>query len=192
MRLMLHQLHNAYSCRRGIELECLMRNASSGLTALFLTACALNPAPVPVVGDSRAIASLAGDWDGEYVGRDNGRSGSILFRLSTGTDTAHGDVVMVPRPPRGYQPDDDESRLARQHLWAQSRVLSIRFVQVSDGEVSGAIEPYASPDCTCQLITTFQGVLRGNRIDGTYTTRHTNCDMPAEQGKWWAERGRGW
>jgi hypothetical protein len=168
-----------------------MRLTSIGLAALFLTGCALNPAPVPVVGDSREIASLAGDWDGEYVGRDNGRSGSILFRLSAGTDTAHGDVVMVPRPPRGYQPDDDETRITRQHLWAQNRVLSIRFVQVSGGQVSGAIEPYPSPDCTCQLITTFQGVLRGNRIDGTYTTRHTNCDMAPERGSWWAERGRG-
>ena len=167
-----------------------MRVASLGLTALVLSACALNPAPVPVVGDSREIASLAGDWDGDFAGRDNGRSGSILFRLAAGTDTAHGDIVMVPRMVRGYQPDNDESRIARQHLWAQNRVLSIRFVRVSGGQVSGEIEPYPSPDCTCELLTTFQGVLRGNRIEGAYTIRHTKCDMPPERGTWWAERGR--
>lgn len=167
-----------------------MRTASLGLTALFLIACALNPAPVPVVGDSQDISSLAGEWTGEYVGRDNGRSGSILFRLGAGTDTAHGDVIMVPRAPAGYQPDDPESRIMRQHAWAQNQVLSIRFVRVSGGLVSGAIAPYPSPDCECKLLTTFRGALRENRIEGTYTTRHTNCDMPMEHGTWWAERDR--
>jgi len=168
-----------------------MRAASLGLLTLMVTGCALNPAPVPVVGDSRDISSLAGEWVGDYVGRDNGRSGSILFRLAAGTDTAHGDVVMVPRGTTGFQPNDPQSLTLRQHAWAQNSVLSIRFVRVSGGLVSGAIDPYPSPDCECQLLTTFRGTLRGNRIEGTYTTRHVDCDMPIERGTWWAERERG-
>jgi hypothetical protein len=168
-----------------------MRRISLCLTTL-VAACALNPAPVPVVGDSRDISSLAGEWVGDYRGRDNGRSGSIVFRLAQGTDTAHGDVVMIPRAPAGIHTDDPASRLLQQHRGAQNLVLAIRFVRVSDGWVSGAIEPYPSPDCDCDLVTTFRGQRRGNRIEGTYETQHTDCRMPVERGTWWAERSRGW
>ena len=156
-----------------------MRVVSLGLIALVAGACALNPAPVPVVGDSRDITSLTGEWLGEYRGQDNGRTGSILFRLAAGTDTAHGDVIMVPRASSGLAPDHPESHLVHAHTQvAVSRALSIRFVDVTGRQITGVIDLYPSPDCECQLLTTFRGERRGNRIEGSFTTVHTGCDMP--------------
>jgi hypothetical protein len=66
--------------------------------------------------------------------------------------------------------------------------LFIRFVNVEDNRVSGAMEPYPSPDCECMLHTTFTGLRRGNRIEGTFLTRHEDCGMKTESGTWWAER----
>ena len=168
-----------------------MRVVSLGLIALVAGACALNPAPVPVVGDSRDISSLAGEWSGEYRGKDNGRTGSILFRLAAGTDTAYGDVIMVPRTSARGLPSHPESHISHEHTQiAASRALSIRFVNVTGRQITGVIDLYPSPDCECQLLTTFRGERRANRIEGSFTTVHTGCDMPLEQGTWWAERAR--
>lgn len=168
-----------------------MRVVSLGLIALMAGACALNPAPVPVVGDSPDITSLTGEWLGEYRGLDNGRTGSILFRLAAGTDTAFGDVVMVPRAAAGAPSEHPESHISHEHTQvAVSRVLNIRFVNVTGRQVTGVIDPYPSPDCECRLLTTFRGERRGNRIEGSFSTIHTECVMPPEKGTWWAERAR--
>jgi hypothetical protein len=62
--------------------------------ASAMMACASNPTPITVTGDS---ASLAGKWVGEYNSPATGRSGSIVFNLSPSGDAANGDVVMIPR-----------------------------------------------------------------------------------------------
>jgi hypothetical protein len=71
------------------------------------------------------------------------------------------------------------------------RALFIRFVNVDGNRVSGAIEPYPSPDCECTLHTTFAGLRRGDRIEGTFLTRHEDCGMRTDSGTWWAVRKRG-
>lgn len=156
----------------------------------LVTGCALNPAPVPVRGDARGIVELAGEWIGEYTSPDTRRSGSITFKLETGRDTAFGDVIMVPAIPTGWRHDDPEMWPDRRQVRPEARPLFIRFVNVDGDRVSGSIEPYPSPDCTCMLITTFTGQRRGNRIEGTFVTRHEDCDMKPESGRWWAERPR--
>jgi hypothetical protein len=165
-----------------------MRALVSGVAVMVLAGCALNPAPVPVRGDAWGITALAGEWIGEYHSPDTRRSGSIHFSLATGRDTAFGDVVMVPGiSARQYTTDPD--------VWPKQRALQrdpvglfIRFVNVDDNRISGAIEPYPSPDCECTLQTTFSGMRRGNRIEGTFLTRHSECSMKEETGTWWAER----
>ncbi len=145
------------------------------------TACATTPSPVPVGGD---LAALAGEWGGEYSGAESGRSGSIVFTLVAGSSTAHGDVLMIPR---GYV---QGNRPASSMLPADDRptpqVLTISFVLVDDGWVRGTMDPYRSPDCGCTLVTTFSGVLDGNRIQGTYVTGHQ--DGTLETGKWSVKR----
>ena len=157
-----------------------------GVLALAVAGCALNPPPVPIVGDSWGIVDLAGEWTGEYRGTDHDRSGTIVFRLEAGHDTAFGDVVMSPRLRLGAQNDDRVVLPYPAHT--PPRTLFIRFVRVEGNQVTGIIEPYRSPDCGCLLNTSFTGTRRGNRIQGLFVTQHRECEMRPEYGTWWAER----
>ena len=162
-----------------------MRAALSGM--VFLAACALNPAPVPVIGPESDLDALVGQWSGEYHSIATGRSGSILFTLEAGMDTAHGDVVMVARGPGMTQ--DDAMRVATQRH-AANQVLTIRFVRVNGTVVSGTIDPYPDPDSDCELITVFRGTLAGTRITGTFRTMHVGHEAMAQEGTWWVNRTR--
>lgn len=157
-----------------------MRSVWVGVLA-FTAACAMNPAPVPVAGVPEDVNALAGEWTGEYRSVETGRSGSILFTLQAGRDTAYGDVVMVARESGMTQ--DDAMRVATTRRQA-NQVLTIRFVRVTGSTVTGTIEPYPSPDCSCQLITVFRGELRGDRIEGSFRTHHSEHDTVTQQGTW--------
>ena len=167
-----------------------MRHSSISLAAIILAGCALNPAPVPVRGDSWGIADLVGEWTGEYTSPDTRRSGSIRFALQAGRDTAYGDIVMVPGVSTGLHANAPDRWPTNRPLRSDPRALFIRFVLVEGNRVSGSIEPYPSPDCECLLHTTFAGLRRGNRIEGRFVTRHEDCGMNTESGTWWAVRTR--
>jgi hypothetical protein len=132
-------------------------------------ACATVPSPVPVVGAGADLDRLTGEWGGENQGQSSGRSGSIVFKLAAGADTAYGDVVMIPRERR-------ESRLPVQDpsiglpVPRTPEVLTIAFVRATDGGLSGRLTPYRDPDCGCTLLTRFQGRIRGDVIEGTFTS----------------------
>ncbi len=158
------------------------------ITALtLLCACASNPSPVPVTGAKADVQALVGEWTGEYRSVETGRSGSIVFKLNAGSDTANGDIVMVAREPGMSHDDAVHLALTRQ---AANQVLTIRFVRVSGNTVSGAIDPYPSPDCSCQLVTVFRGELNGDRMEGTFRTTHSNDPTLIQQGTWLATRTR--
>jgi len=161
-----------------------LRHASFVPTALLLAACATNPAPVPVVGASADVASLAGEWAGDYSSAESGRSGSISFTLRSAADSAFGDVVMIPvgwgRPLAPWRGETS----AAQRL--QTEVLTINFVRVQQAHVNGTLAPYADPQTGERLVTTFTGELSGNTISGTYTTR-----LPSgatQTGRWSVQR----
>ena len=131
--------------------------------ALAAAACGYNPRAVPVSGSTQDVAALEGEWSGEYWSVESGRSGSILFRLEAGADSATGDVLMIPadRPhthPEGVHPP--------------SEFIGINFVRIEAGRVRGLLEPYRDPVCGCRLETTFEGELRADTIAGTFTSRH--------------------
>jgi hypothetical protein len=147
-----------------------MKAAAIGVLAVLLPvigACATAPTPVPVSGDAASLRQLAGEWGGDYRGQT--RSGSIVFRLEAGADTAYGDVVMIPRQRR-------ESRLPVQDpsiglpTPRTVEVLTIAFVRATDGGLNGRLTPYRDPECDCVLDTRFQGRIRGDVIEGTYTS----------------------
>jgi hypothetical protein len=153
--------------------------------ALTAAACALNPPPVPVSGQPNDLRALEGEWVGEYRSFETGRSGSIMFTLTAGRDTAAGDVIMVPRETAGVA---QRPTAAVPVPPPAPQVLSITFVRVSGNEVTGTIDPYPSPDCECQLMTTFRGVITGDRVEGSFITHHSGFDMGAQKGTWWAKR----
>jgi len=164
----------------------LTRNIAVTVAATFLAACAANQPPVPVVGFAADVAALAGAWTGEYSSAASGRSGSISFTLRAAGDTAVGDVVMVPvgwgRPLLPWRGDAAAPATQR----PQAEVLTINFVRVEAGRVNGTLAPYADPQTGERLLTTFTGELKGNAIDGTYTTRLASGET--QTGRWSVQR----
>ena len=149
------------------------------LLALTLTiACASLPDPVPVFGDVDDVSALIGEWSGEYEGGSTGRSGSIVFDLFSGTDTARGDVVMIPRA-SGTQPIAQGDGVPLEARGSQ--VISISSLRVARGEVSGTLAPYTDPDCRCTVRTIFTGKLHGDTIDGTFVTHGAGRE---QSGRW--------
>ena len=162
-----------------------MTRFAAALAALLLgSGCTYQGTPVPVAGNT---SLLAGQWDGTYSSRETGRTGSIVFHLKAGTDSAYGDVLMIPaqadysRPPT--LPDSP------QPFRKPSRVLTISFVQCDDGAVTGRLDPYEDPDTGERIYTTFEGRLKGNSFKGTFTTLYPG-GVHRVTGKWSAERKR--
>lgn len=167
-----------------------MRGAWFGTLVLMSVAGCQGPAPpVPVLGQ---IGLLTGRWEGEYGSRESGRSGSILFTLEAGTDTAHGDVVMVPKAaelPPAPRPGDPDAPGWRREEPAQA--LPIAFVRAAGGAVEGRLVEYRDPECGCLITTLFVGrLVTPDRIEGTFVSLHR--EMGREVRGWWrAERRSG-
>jgi hypothetical protein len=142
-------------------------------TAAFLLTSALglacsstpkNPAPeVPIGGAQSDISAMAGRWEGTYASEATGRTGSIVFELKSGKDTAKGDVLMVPKGANAPAASADPTRTMPQ-------VLTISFVNAEGGVVRGTMDPYRDPACDCEVQTTFVGVRKGDSMEGTFTT----------------------
>lgn len=155
------------------------------LSALVLGGCGASRSPVPLVGASRDVSALTGDWAGDYSSAESGRSGSISFTLRAAGDSAFGDVVMIPaswgRPLMPYR-----QQAVGGNQMPETTVLTIRFVRVEHGHVSGTLAPYADPETAARLLTTFTGELNGNTIAGTYTTRLPSGET--QSGRWSVQR----
>jgi hypothetical protein len=82
----------------------------------------------------------------------------------------------------GRQPGGDPSA-ASPIPPAAPQVLTISFVRVEEGKVSGRLAPYTDPRCGCTLFTVFEGRLSGNTLEGTYTSRHS-ATGEVEGGRW--------
>jgi hypothetical protein len=138
--------------------------------------------PVPVAGN---LELLAGQWDGEYGGRESGRSGSIMFTLAAGADTAYGDVLMIPGewevPPGGRSPDPNAPG---QPMGKAPQPLRIAFVRAENQWVEGRLSPYRDPDCGCLLTTVFTGrLVAPNQVEGTFVSVH--AEMGTTTRGWW-------
>ena len=160
------------------------RTNSLALTAyIVLAASACGPwvSKIPVQGEPRVVAQLAGEWQGAYSSGETGRSGSILFKLRAGADTAEGDVLI-------------DLKRANDHLIhgadrptptaASSPLLTIRFVVVRGNEISGVLDPYPDPDCGCKLTTRFLGVVSADVIEGTFISEGSELHHLPAHGTW--------
>jgi len=111
------------------------------LTAAVLgAACTPMILKTPVSGPPPSVSRLVGDWEGEYSSAGSGRRGLIAFHLRAGADTAEGEVIMRSRPD-----GDPSAPNVPSSPWDAMRSidepLSIRFVFVSENEVSGVLNP---------------------------------------------------
>ena len=154
------------------------------LTLAFVaTACVWKSTPVVMLGPADDIAAFVGEWSGEYRSDAVQRSGTIWFKLEAEHDTAFGDVLMIPRerammPPQPSAPD----------VWRdRSQVLTIKFIRVKAAEITGAIDPYPSPEDGTMLLTVFRGSIKGDRVEGEFMILDSKNPLP-QQGTWWATR----
>ncbi|MHB1222982.1 MAG: hypothetical protein ACYC2G_02890 [Gemmatimonadaceae bacterium] len=160
--------------------------AAAGILALGgQAACRTSPPPVPVLAERAQLDALVGEWVGEYSSAESGRSGSIVFTLRAGADTASGDVVMTPRGSGeplspNVPPGASATRPAPQPL-------RIRFVRLENGAVSGTLEPYRDPESGALVSTVFVGALDGDEIRGTFTSSGGELPRPLH-GEWHATR----
>src|SRR5439155_426315 len=97
--------------------------------AALVTACAAAHQPrVPLAGTAGDPAALAGQWEGSYSSAATGRSGSISFTLSASSDSAFGDVVMIPRGwGRPLQARDGATGTAISTMMIHSRIAIRRL-----------------------------------------------------------------
>jgi hypothetical protein len=136
------------------------------LSVALLAACGASQKEVAVQGKDLDLARVAGDWEGEYKGNESGRTGPVTFSLAMGSHTAEGQVVMSGTTP-----------------------LKIEFVKVKDDEVRGTIAPYTDPSCSCEVQTTFNGIVANDSISGTFETKVSGTDK-TQSGSWFASRKR--
>jgi hypothetical protein len=155
-----HTLNSMTLSLSGIVLLCALLNWS----------CSSIIQPVSVKGEETDMALLTGEWKGGYYSQELGRGGSIEFKLIAGENTASGEVIMIPR---GSQvPLQPISQAGQPRAAARSlEVLKISFVQISKGRVSGKLDPYWDPDNKVTLLSFFDGVLKGDTIEGTFRSR---------------------
>jgi hypothetical protein len=152
---------------------------------LLTAGCAYRPTPIELQAEPADVAAMAGTWEGTYVGRESGRSGTILFTLAAGKDSAYGDVLMESAWPSQIVAADMASGEHSLHARAP-HLLLIRFVAIRGGFVEGMLEPYVAPDCQCTVNTVFRGYRDGERISGDFTTRGPMGLL--QKGKWNARR----
>lgn len=149
----------------------MVRTSPASFLLLSLFGCAAAHNPVPVVGAVRDVSALAGEWAGDYQGNESGRSGTITFTLRAAGDSAFGEVVMVPTA-WGHALMPWRQPGGGGALSQTQTVLTIRFVRVEGGRVSGTLDPYADPRTSERLLTTFDGQFSkdAKTIGGTFTT----------------------
>jgi hypothetical protein len=169
------------------------------LCGASLAGCRSTPPPspaVPVLGSGSAKARLVGKWEGEYHSAETGRSGTIVFEFKG--DVARGDVLMLPKgatePLRPAHPESAASAsqakpdgAAIDETLRNMQVLSIRFIETSEGALTGVLDPYIDPNCLCEVQTSFNGVIRGDRIDGSFTSKAV-AGGPEVTGQWSVKR----
>jgi hypothetical protein len=162
----------------------MSRHFARSFAALLLVGCHYQPVPVPVQAAPGALASLAGAWEGTYVGEQSGREGSITFRVTEHGDSAFGDVLMVPA--QGGQPRPVDAPAEHLRHAASPQLLSIAFVALAGQRLRGTLEPYVAPDCECRVLTTFTGTIAGDVVSGTFVTR--TSDGVEQTGRWRVSR----
>jgi hypothetical protein len=166
-----------------------MRNRSIAVLAAFfaflLVSCGSSqPGPVQIIGAPEDLVPLAGEWVGSYDGSGTGRSGNITFHLTDNPEGAHGDVLMVPK--QEVVRNDVEHR--HQPMMSSASILSIEFVRVAAGEISGKMTPYPDPEMPeATLETHFTGRLDGDWIEGTFVT-YSDRGVSPRYGTWRAHR----
>ena len=165
----------------------------AGFLAALLVACTAAPPPPPVSieGNQKDLSALAGKWSGDYFSGSTGRNGSIRLTLKAEEGAVYGDVLMFPKGQEGSLEPGNGRPSQPSDAARGGQPLTIRFIMVEDGVVSGTLEPYRDPDCDgCLLSTTFTGRVHGDVIEGTFVSQGGPARM-TQDGRWKVTRKTG-
>jgi hypothetical protein len=150
-------------------------------------ACTSRSPSIELTSSDFDLNPLVGVWRGDYRSPETGRTGTIAFTLRAGEGAASGNVVMIPRPD-SLLTAEDRGALSNVSSSAPS-VLKIQFVRKEGGNLSGTLDPYRDPDCSCIVTTTFRGAFVDARtIEGTYTTVPSTPGRSVSAGTWRVNR----
>ena len=157
----------------------------SSLAFLLLSCASSEPKPVRVIGVPEDLIPLTGEWIGTYESGATSRSGSITFHLTENPEGAHGDVLMVPKQELIR---NEVERRPPHSMISIASVLSIEFVRIAGGEISGGIAPYPDPEAPeATLETHFTGRVDGEWIEGTFVT-YSDHGVSPRRGTWRVHR----
>jgi hypothetical protein len=67
--------------------------------------------------------------------------------------------------------------------------LTIHLVEIAGGRVYGVLDTYWDPDRECQVLTRFEGRLKGRVIEGTFVSTYAGLSAPAT-GRWMVTRDK--
>ncbi len=151
--------------------------------AALVMACAVQPTPEPTPSQPADVAAMNGYWIGEYSNTETGKSGSISMSLRSWSDSAAGDLVMVPRGSTPFLAADVAGHVAR---GISAEVLHLSFSRVSGGMVEATVEPFFSPDCACTMTMVLQATIAKNQVAGEFVL--TSGRGLRQQGRWSVER----
>lgn len=168
-----------------------VRSAVLMTLAVILAACSSAPPPPPVSVDAnpKDLNAMAGNWSGDYFSGATGRTGSIRFSLNAEQGALYGTVLMFPQG-RSSAMEPANRQASPSQAPRGGQPLSVRFIMIEDGVVSGTLEPYKDPDCDCFLSTTFTGRVRGDVIEGSFVS-HGGPGHGIQDGRWKVTRKAG-
>lgn len=168
----------------------LIATLAVSLAFLFTSCGSTEPGPVQVIGVPEDLVPLTGEWTGTYDSRATSRSGSITFHLTENPAGAHGDVLMVPKQEFIHDADRHPSQYptAPHGMASSASVLSIEFVRITGGKITGKIAPYPDPEVPdATLETHFTGHVDGEWIEGTFVT-YSDHGVSPRRGTWRVHR----
>lgn len=157
----------------------------TALLSLSAASCLGSAPPVTIVGAVPDLRALSGTWFGEYSSVLTGRSGTISFELRATDDSAFGSVVMMPKGATGPLRPWQDPRMTKGQVPIE---LTISFVRITNGQITGALAPYADPASREPLHTTFEGKVTADTIVGTFTTRPGSSSSEGPTGTWSVQR----
>lgn len=144
--------------------------ALAGLTATSAFAAGTTPQErIATSGDKTGMKALAGRWIGEYKSKVTGRHGYISFALSGDKNKAVGGISMVSaKKGKSGKPGSVTRRLSGGE---KRKPLTITFVEIEGGKVSGKVSPFFEPKYNSMVHSVFEGTLYGGEVlEGTFTS----------------------
>lgn len=174
-----------------MSLHTLTKTLIIGVVTSSMLGCAstsnTTPAINVVTGTKIDLAQLSGTWEGNFQSTVTQRSGNITLNLSRADNKAEGSILLQ------YQKKHKKIQAPKPHnvkksgaMQTKTKPLSVEFIAIEGNKISGTVTPYKDPIFTGKTtFTTYEGILIGNRMEGTFTSR-IGQNGNTYTGSWWA------